>query len=117
MTATTRIKTYPHSPLGAVLKPLGFAALLALTPMLAHSAPASDSSNAAKAVAVQSAKVNINTASIEALTALNGVGVAKARAIVDYRTKFGRFQSADDLMAVEGIGTATLAKNRARIEL
>jgi competence protein ComEA len=63
-------------------------------------------------------QVNINTADAETLAAeLNGVGLSKAKAIVDYRTKHGPFQSADDLSLVKGIGERTVAKNRADIQV
>ncbi|MEN8176724.1 MAG: ComEA family DNA-binding protein [Pseudomonadota bacterium] len=54
------------------------------------------------------AKVNINSASAEELAALNGIGDAKAAAIVAYRTDNGSFASVDDLAQVSGIGDKTL---------
>lgn len=47
--------------------------------------------------------VNINTASAEELTLLPGIGPAKAAAIVDFRTA-EKFQKAEDLVKVKGIG-------------
>ncbi len=67
------------------------------------------------AAAVQAGPVNINTASAEQLTELNGVGLAKARAIVAYREQNGAFKSADQLANVKGIGLKTVEKNRANI--
>jgi len=52
--------------------------------------------------------ININTASEEDLTALPGIGETRARSIVEWRRKHGRFQSAADLLQVPGIGEATL---------
>lgn len=54
------------------------------------------------------AKVNINTASIEELTALKGIGEGKAQAIVEYREANGAFASVDDLVNVKGIGDKIL---------
>jgi competence protein ComEA len=59
--------------------------------------------------------VNINTATAETLTSLDGVGEAKAQAIVTYRSENGAFESADDLTAVSGIGERTLEKNADRV--
>ena len=57
-------------------------------------------------------KVNLNTASINELTALKGIGEKKAQAIVDYREKQGKFTTVDQLADVSGIGPATLEANR-----
>lgn len=68
---------------------------------------------AAEAVAMtEQSKVNINSADSDTLAReLNGVGIAKARAIVDYREAHGAFASVDELLEVKGIGTAILQKN------
>lgn len=60
--------------------------------------------------------VNVNTADANTIAAqLNGVGLAKARAIVEYRKKHGPFRSVDDLSLVKGIGDRTVDLNRADI--
>lgn len=57
--------------------------------------------------------VNINTADAETISeSLQGVGLSKARAIVEYRQKHGPFRSADDLSLVKGIGERTVELNR-----
>lgn len=62
--------------------------------------------------------VNVNTADAETISAeLQGVGLSKALAIVDYRKAHGPFKSADDLTLVKGIGTRTVEINRANILL
>jgi competence protein ComEA len=67
---------------------------------------------------VQAEPVNINTADAAALAkALNGVGPAKAKAIVSYREKNGPFKSVDQLAMVEGITQKLIEKNRADIKL
>ena len=61
---------------------------------------------------VEQPGVNINTADIETLTReLNGVGAAKARAIVEFREAHGAFATVDELLEVKGIGMAILEKN------
>ncbi|MBU2965128.1 ComEA family DNA-binding protein [Amphritea sp. 2_MG-2023] len=56
--------------------------------------------------------VNINTASADTLAeVLQGVGPAKAKAIIEYRETNGPFKTIDELANVRGIGDATVAKN------
>ena len=62
--------------------------------------------------------VNINTADAETISAeLNGIGLSKAQAIVEYREKHGPFKSAEDLSLVKGIGDRTVELNRANIRV
>jgi competence protein ComEA len=62
--------------------------------------------------------VDINTASAEELAeVLQGVGMARAEAIVAYREEHGKFQYIDELVNVRGIGLRTVDQNRDRIEL
>src|SRR5690349_11703571 len=77
------------------------AAMLVLSPFVVNAEP-----------------VNINTADAGALAkALNGIGPAKAKAIVAYRDKNGPFKSVDQLSMVEGITQKLIEKNRADIKL
>jgi competence protein ComEA len=55
------------------------------------------------AVVSAHAAVNINTATQEELQTLKGITAAKAKAIIDYRSKAGAFKSTDDLEKVEGV--------------
>jgi len=62
--------------------------------------------------------VNINTADARTLAKeLDGIGPAKAQAIVEYRQKNGSFKSAEDLLKVEGIGNKVLEQNRDNIRV
>lgn len=62
-----------------------------------------------------SGKININTAGIERLINLKGIGHSTATAIVSYRQTHGEFKSVDDLSKVKGVGQATIDKNRHRL--
>ena len=60
--------------------------------------------------------VNINTASAtEIAEALNGIGLSKAQAIVDYRDAYGLFGSAEEIVFVRGIGDSTFENNKSDI--
>jgi competence protein ComEA len=68
--------------------------------------------------AAQAEPVNVNTADATALAkALNGIGPAKAKAIIAYRDKNGPFKSVDQLAMVEGITQKLIERNRADIKL
>ena len=49
-------------------------------------------------------KVNINTATVEELKTLKGIGEKKAEAIIEYRKQNGSFKNKEELMKVRGIG-------------
>lgn len=51
--------------------------------------------------------ININSASLEILDTLPGIGPSTAQSIIDYRTEVGFFISIEDIMNVTGIGEAT----------
>jgi competence protein ComEA len=63
------------------------------------------------------AAVNINTATKEELTTLQGIGEKRAQDIIDYRTKNGPFKSVDDLEKVPGIGPGRMKQIRSQISV
>jgi competence protein ComEA len=68
-------------------------------------------------IAALAGQVDVNTADAETISAeLKGVGLSKAKAIVEYRKKHGPFRSADDLSLVKGIGERTVELNRSDIK-
>ena len=74
----------------------------------------------AQALAVQQAaenvgKVNINTAGVEELTTLDGIGEKRAEDIISYREQAGGFKSIDELMNIKGIKQAAFDKIKDKI--
>ena len=62
--------------------------------------------------------IDINTADAQMLaSSIQGIGPAKAQAIVTYRSKNGPFQSVADLAKVKGIGNKTVLKNQKNIRI
>ncbi len=71
----------------------------------------------AQASSGESSGININTADAAGLCQLPGIGASKAAAILDHRTKYGRFETPEDLMQVSGIGQASFERLRPYIRV
>lgn len=56
--------------------------------------------------------IDLNAANVKELEELPGIGPTTAKAIVDFRTKSGRFRRVNDLLVIRGISEAKLAKIR-----
>ncbi|MEJ2604782.1 MAG: ComEA family DNA-binding protein [Gammaproteobacteria bacterium] len=62
--------------------------------------------------------VDINNADAETIAAeLDGIGIARAEAIVAYREANGPFRTVDDILAVKGVGEKILEANRHNIRI
>jgi competence protein ComEA len=61
--------------------------------------------------------INVNTANIDELTKIPGIGYVTAARMINYRTNNGLFNSADDLKKVKGIGDRKLEMMKGYIAL
>ena len=59
-------------------------------------------------VSIVNAAVNINTATMDELKTLPGITTSKAQAIIDYRSKAGKFRRVEEVKNVEGINSRTM---------
>lgn len=81
--------------------------------LIQSASAAAEPARSAKPAAVL---VNLNTADAATLAReMDGIGEAKARAIVEHRQRNGAFKSVDELALVKGIGVKTLQANRSRL--
>ncbi|WP_448920149.1 ComEA family DNA-binding protein [Eubacterium sp.] len=70
-------------------------------------AASKSSDNSAMAV---SYPINLNTATVEELTSIDGLGESRASAIIEYRDYLGGYTSVEQIKEISGIGDATYAK-------
>ena len=65
---------------------------------------------------VSAEPVDLNTASAQEIAkSLNGIGLSKAKKIIEYRNRFGPIDTPEELLAIKGIGEKTLEKNRSKM--
>lgn len=101
---------------------IGPATLARIAPSITLPASAPTSAAASSAAVPQPAAtgatvVDVNRASAAELDALPGIGPVLAARIVERRTSAGPFRTADDLLAVPGIGPRTLERIRAQVRV
>ncbi len=70
---------------------------------------------AQKGKATSTEKVNLNTATLEQLETLPGIGPAMAKRVIEYRTKVGKFNKIEEIINVKGIGEKKFQKIKDRL--
>jgi competence protein ComEA len=95
------------------LVPLVFCAALAGAAPAAHAQ--TDPARKPESAAAPSVVVNLNTATVQELQQLPGIGEKTAERIVEYRQKNGSFKKIEELMNVQGIGEKSFLKLRTQI--
>jgi competence protein ComEA len=83
-----------------------------VVPKRAPLVPSGSSAASGAGVAPTAGPVHLNTATVEQLDELPGIGPVTAQKIIDYREQHGAFSSVDDLDAIPGIGPARLEQLR-----
>lgn len=104
----------------ALLLSLLLAPALSAEAQRANAARADGAQNEAQAAPASSGAsgvVNLNTASLQELTRLPGVGPSRAQAILDLRARMKGFKRIEDLMRVRGIGRKTFRKLQPMLRL
>jgi len=101
------------------IRPVMLGLLLAAAGTLGAAGTLQAQEQAAQVVAsVTQTRVNLNHADAQTLSReLNGIGPAKAQAIIDYRSANGPFQTVDELIEVKGIGVSTLERLRPQLSV
>ena len=91
------------------------AAALGASPVLAAARRGAAAARTPSEVEAKSPPIDINTADVETLVGLPGIGPAIAQRVVDYRKEHGPFKTVEELLNVRGIGDRLLARLRDRV--
>ena len=84
---------------------LAFVLAVLITPAFVLASPQGQ-----EPAAIQKTTINLNTATIDQLMTLPGIGQKTAERIIEYRTKSGGFKKIEELMNVKGIGEKSFLK-------
>ncbi len=84
--------------------------MLIIIPCIERQEEVTEEKKVKETVEVKDNKISINNGSLEELMTIKGIGLTKAKSIIEYRNKVGKFKSIDEIMYVSGIGKATFEK-------
>ena len=79
--------------------------------------PAVQETETASETSQEDGRININTAGVEELTTLKGVGESRANAIIAFREEHGSFENPEDIMQIAGIKEGIYAKIKDQIKV
>ncbi len=112
MTRTHQVRT----DCAGLWRRTALALLAALAMVIGFGVPAA-AATAAESRTETPAQVDINSASVEELMSVSGIGQVIAQRIVEFREKNGPYKSVDDLLKVQGIGEKSLARIRENLSV
>lgn len=81
------------------------------------SSKSNESSEVSESNKSNTLRININTATVDQLQSLKGIGPKTAARIIAHRKRVGGFKSLEDLLQIKGIGPKTLNKFRGNVEV
>ena len=98
-------RNYVHTPRTPLSALAAAAAVCIVSLAFWYAVPPSpaQASSAAVEPLRESFRVDLNTAGVDAMTTLSGLGEKKARAVLEYRLAHGRFQSLNEVAQVPGV--------------
>ncbi len=91
--------------------------LIVVQHVVGKTTPSTEKNNAKLLQTVITDKIDINTADAKTLTSVKGIGVKRAKSIVDYRDKNGAFQNVEELINIKGIGKKSLEKLKKHLKV
>ena len=89
----------------------------AADPQTESETPETEESKPATEEVSTDGRININTAGVEELTTLKGVGESRANAIIAFREEHGSFENPEDIMQIAGIKEGIYAKIKDQIKV
>jgi comEA protein len=91
------------------------ALMLSTVSIMAQKSASMPAAQRSASTPVSTEKINLNSATVEQLETLPGIGPAIAKGIVEHRTKVGKFNRIEEIIKVKGIGEKKFQKIKDRL--